>query len=376
MRDCLSEETKQWGFTQRPALPGVVRFASDINHFAAVKMDLQNVTVEVSDAAKARIGTGEACGTCPNDHCEGLDKADAFRRTWRALCAAVPTPRSKRPPSGSPPRPSCRWDLHRCQRGALDTNCGIIALTDLRGLRHGSPLCCDATIAAEGRAWAQLRLWAESDLALEVNGPVGVSRTVEPEHYCQLSAKIAGQWAAAVQQRHRGQMAQLRKMDILEGVRARIQEGETRDCKVRGKRGHHRYLESLLVGEKAVTAAGTNGVQLVLASLMPRQYVSKGVLEAATASATKDFGWRTWERADGVSETAPILLSCDYWTRVLGDKYHAGMARKLGKHFGGCKAPTLVGAVYEGSHYAAVTIILTRARMVVRDSMRTKVNRE
>jgi hypothetical protein len=149
--DGLPGELKQKGLTRRPTLAGVVRFATDRNHFAAVKLDLQDGTVEVSDAAKAWIGEKAACSTCPTGHCEGPDKAGAVKLMWQALYAAVPTPGHEPQQSEEPPQPSCSWDLHRRQREMLDTNCGIFALTDLRELLRGSPLRCDATTAANGR---------------------------------------------------------------------------------------------------------------------------------------------------------------------------------------------------------------------------------
>ena len=159
--------------------------------------------MEFSDAAKAWLGSGDACSKCPNGHCEGADKADVFKQIWRALYAAVPTPSLEPHHLGAPPEPSCGRDLHRRQRGGLDTNCGIFALTDLRELLRGSPPCCDASTAAEGREWAQLILWTGSDLLLEVTGPAGDSRFVNPKHYRHLPSEIAHHWAAAVPQHHR-----------------------------------------------------------------------------------------------------------------------------------------------------------------------------
>ncbi|KAJ1465157.1 hypothetical protein T484DRAFT_1866134 [Baffinella frigidus] len=139
------------------------------------------------------------------------------------------------------------------QRGSLDTNCGIFALTDLRELLRDSPLRCDAATAADGRGWAQLMLWSESDLPLEVKDPAGNSHTVEPKYYRGLSAEIAGQWAAAVPQRHQSQVAKLRNMNILVGSRGAAL-GE-----VRVERGHHPFMERLQLREASVSGATAEG---------------------------------------------------------------------------------------------------------------------
>jgi len=119
----------------------------------------------------------------------------------------------------------------------------------------------------------------------------------------------------------------------------------------------------------------TAGLQLGLVSLEPGTYVSQGVLDAATASAAVAFGWRTLEGGNDVSDSAPILLSCDWWTSVIRScDNHAGIARGIRRRFRD-NALTLIGAFYENSHYVAARIRITRttASIVVRDSMRTVV---
>ena len=248
----------------------------------------------------------------------------------------------------------------------------------------GSPLRCDAITAAEGRSWAQLLIWAESDLNLEVKGPSGNSLTVEPKNYRHLSSEIAQQWSEAVSSRHQSQVKILRNMNVLADLNDRLHNVECKGWEVRGERGHHLYFERLPVNDRAVSAGSRDGVpfinrmgvQLGLASLVPPRYVSKNVLDAATASAAKAFRWRTWEGADEVSETAPILLSCDWWTLVMSKTNHEKISKRLRCRFAGCNVPTLVGAFHEFNHYAAVRITMASASIVVRDSRRTTVKSE
>ena len=87
------------------------------------------------------------------------------------------------------------------------------------------------------------------------------------------------------------------------------------------------------------------------------------------------LGWRTWKGVDEEIETAPTLLSCDWWTSAMTEgSVHFGHARSFRRHFGG-KAPTLVGALYQDKPYVAVRINLARASIAIRDSMKNVVSR-
>ena len=97
-------------------------------------------------------------------------------------------------------------------------------------------------------------------------------------------------------------------MDILAGSRDAA-HGEVRvGC------GHHLYMERLLLSEMSVAGEGApasavTGVQLGLDTLKPGSYVGQGVLDAATASAARAFGWRTWEGVDeGIAHSAALRL--------------------------------------------------------------------
>ena len=356
------------GLAGGPTFAGVVRLAGDADHFVAVKMVLHTGVIDVSDCAKARLaGICALCGDTCRSPCEGSAKALVFENILRALIVAAP---------GNMPMPSktrCRWDLHRRQSNALDSNCGLFALTDLNELLSGSALRCDAVTADKCRGWSQLLLWASSDLVLTVRGSGGRTRCIHPWKNRHLPDHVAAHWAAAISSRHQVLLKSLRSMNVITLSRGLSVEERDR-ASISVEVGHGEHQEHLRVHNLQVTRQGTR--QVGLFSLAPSTYVSTEVLDAASASAAKAFGWRTLHGSNKGLCTAPILLNWEWWrsASTATDVRKVIVAKKLALSFTEDKAPTFIGCIYIGLHYFAVRITLANASIVVIDSMRAVIS--
>ena len=93
--------------------------------------------------------------------------------------------------------------------------------------------------------------------------------------------------------------------------------------------------------------------QLGLFSLAPKSYVSSEVLDAASASTAKAFGWRTMLGTNEGRCTAPILLNWEWWNlaSIATEARQVIIAKKLARSFTGNKAPSFIGCIYIPLHF-------------------------